>query len=71
MRLGAKGTGWRNVVEHIVSLTREAMLALLDRRLSGWQSRDAEALAADYAETAVLDSPMTGQAVGREAIQEA
>ena len=52
-------------------MTREEMLALLDRRLDRWQDRDAEALAADYAETAVLDSPTTGRAVGREAIQRA
>ncbi len=50
-------------------MPREEMLALLERRLRHWQDRDAEALAADYAETAVLDSPMTGQAVGREAIR--
>ena len=38
-------------------MPREEMLALLDRRGSGYLDRDPEALAADYAETAVLDSP--------------
>ncbi len=69
MRPGANDTGCREAAEHIVSMTREEMLALLERRLSRWQNRDPEALAADYAETAVLDSPMTGQAVGRDAIR--
>ena len=71
MRLDSNDTGYREVAEQIVSMTREEMLALLERRVSGWQDRDSEALAADYAETAVLDSPMTGQAVGREAIRRA
>ena len=52
-------------------MTREEMLALLDRRIRGWQERDPEALAADYAETAVLDSPISGHAVGREEIRRA
>ena len=52
-------------------MTREEMLALLERRVSHWQDRDPEAIAADYAETAVLDSPMTGHSVGREAIRRA
>ena len=52
-------------------MTREEMLALLERRVSGWQDRNPEALAGDYAETAVLDSPMSGQSVGREAIRRA
>lgn len=52
-------------------MTREEMLALLERRVSHWQDRDPEALAADHAESAVLDSPMTGHSVGREAIRRA
>ena len=41
-------------------MTREEMLALLDRRVSGYLDRDPEALAADYAETAVLGQPHDG-----------
>jgi len=52
-------------------MTREEMVALLERRRSSWQNRDAGALAADSAETAVIDSPMTGEAVGRQAIRRA
>ena len=69
MRLGSNDTGCREVAEHIVSMTRKEMLALLERRVNHWQDRDPEALAADYAETVVLDSPMTGHAVGRDAIR--
>ena len=42
-------------------MTREEMLALLERRLSSWHDRNPEALAADCMETAVLASPMIGQ----------
>ena len=52
-------------------MTREEMLALLERRGRHWQDRDSEAIDADYAETAVLESPMTGRSVGREAIRRA
>ena len=52
-------------------MTREALLALVERRGRGWRDRDAEALAADYAEYAVLDSPIMGKSVGREAIRRA
>ena len=54
-----------------MTMTREAMLALLDRRERGFQDRDPEALAADYAATAVLDSPMSGQVEGKDAIRRA
>lgn len=52
-------------------MTRDDMLKLLDRRVKGLENRDADALAADYAETAVLESPLSGQSVGREAIRRA
>ena len=54
-----------------MSMTREEMVALLERRLSHLQDRDLGALEAGYAETAVLDSPMTGRAIGRKAIRRA
>lgn len=43
--------------------------ALLDRHAAAWNWRDAAALAADYAEDAVVSSPMFPRAVGRQAIQ--
>jgi steroid delta-isomerase-like uncharacterized protein len=52
-----------------MAITREEMVTLLDRRTADWQDRDPESLAADYAETAVVESPMTGHSVGREAIR--
>jgi steroid delta-isomerase-like uncharacterized protein len=43
--------------------------ALLERRADAWARRDAAALAADYADTAVVSSPMFPRAEGRAAIQ--
>ena len=54
-----------------MSMTREEMMALLERRLSHLEDRDLAAIEADYAETAVLDSPMSGRAIGRDAIRRA
>lgn len=44
--------------------------ALLDRRAAAWARRDPAALAADYAEDAVVSSPMFPHAQGRAAIQQ-
>ena len=44
--------------------------ALLNQRALAWIRRDAAALAADYADDAVVTSPMFPRAVGREAIQQ-
>ena len=52
-------------------MTREAMLALLERRDKAILDHDADGAAAVYGETAVLESPMSGQSVGREAIRRA
>ena len=52
-------------------MTRDDMLKLLDRRVKGLESRDADAVVADYAETAILESPLSGQSIGREAIRRA
>lgn len=43
--------------------------ALLDRRRDAWSRRDPSALAASYAEDAVITSPMFPRAEGRTAIQ--
>ena len=43
--------------------------ALLDRRAAAWADRDPAALAADYADDAVVSSPMFPRAEGRAAIQ--
>ncbi len=50
-------------------MTRESLLAWVERRGRAWRDRNAEALAADYADDAVLDSPIMGKSVGREAIR--
>jgi hypothetical protein len=52
-------------------MTREVMLALLERRLSSWHARNPEALAVQFMEIAVLDSAMMGQPVERAAIRRA
>jgi steroid delta-isomerase-like uncharacterized protein len=50
-------------------MTREEMVTLFDRRRAAYARLDAEALAADHAENAVLDSPAGGGTVnGREAV---
>ena len=51
-------------------MTRDEILALLDRRAAAWGRLDAPALAADYAEDAVVESPVSGgSARGRAAIE--
>jgi len=47
------------------------MLALHERRATNLQNRDAEALAADYAKTGVLHSPMIDHSAGRKVICDA
>ena len=50
-------------------MTREEILAMFTRRRDAYARLDAEALAADHAEDAVLESPAAGGTVnGREAI---
>ena len=51
-------------------MNREDILALFDRRSEAWARRDAAALAADHAETAISESPMQGQLQGRRRIHE-
>lgn len=49
-------------------MTREEIAALFARRQDAWRRRDAAALAGDYADDAVADSPMQGRLNGRERI---
>jgi len=51
-------------------MNRDDIAALFARRDDLWARRDAAALAADYAETAIADSPMQGRVEGRARIQE-
>jgi steroid delta-isomerase-like uncharacterized protein len=44
-------------------MTRDAILTLLAGRLDAWRHLDAEALAAAYADDAVVESPLAGGAV--------
>ena len=41
-------------------MTRDDILGLLARRAAAWQRLDAEALVADYADDAVVESPLAG-----------
>ena len=49
-------------------MTREEIARLFDRRLDALKRRDVDAIACDYAEDAVLDSPV-GNARGRAGIE--
>ena len=50
-------------------MTRDEILALLARRAEAWRHLDGEALIADYAEDAVVESPLAGGTTrGREQI---
>ena len=53
------------------SMTREDILALFNRRQEAWEDLDAGALAADYADDAVIESPLAGSHRGREAAEQA
>ena len=52
-------------------MTRDDIMALLARRHDAMLRRDAAALAADYAEDAVVESPWAGTVKGREANEQA
>ena len=52
-------------------MTRDEMRVLIRRRVESWGHLDVDALMADYAEDAVLDSPYAGNARGRDAIRDA
>jgi steroid delta-isomerase-like uncharacterized protein len=41
-------------------MTRDAILAMLERRADAWRHLDVEALVADYAPDAVVESPLAG-----------
>jgi len=49
------------------TMTREEVMALVARRQEAYEKMDAATLAADYAEDAVIQSPMAGVHHGREA----
>ena len=50
-------------------MTRDEVVAILRRRDRAWIDRDADALAADHAEDAVVESPTHGTLTTREAIR--
>jgi steroid delta-isomerase-like uncharacterized protein len=50
-------------------MTRDEIVALFARREESWGRRDAAALARDYADNAVAESPMQGRITGRERIE--
>lgn len=49
-------------------MTRDEIVALFARREEDWARRDAEALAHDYADNAVVESPMQGRLSGQARI---
>lgn len=51
-------------------MTAEEIAAFFDRRTEAWARHDAEMLASDYAEDAVLHSPTVGIVIGRSAIEQ-
>ena len=52
-------------------MTRDDILALLARRVDAWRRLDAEALVADYADDAVVESPLAGGTTnGRDQIKQ-
>jgi len=50
-------------------MTRDEILALVQRRHAAWDARDAATLAATYADTGVVVSPSGGVLEGREEIE--
>jgi len=50
-------------------MTREETIAFFKRRQEAYDDLDAAALAADYADDAVIESPLTGRHSGREAVK--
>ena len=52
-------------------MTREDIMALFARRQDAMLRRDAVAMAADYAEDAVVESPWAGTVTGRDANEQA
>jgi steroid delta-isomerase-like uncharacterized protein len=50
-------------------MTRHEIVALFSRRGDAWRRHDAPALAADHSDDCLLESPMAGQLVGRDAIE--
>lgn len=52
-------------------MTRDEIVAFFDRRRELYDDFDAAALAADYADDAVIDSPIAGVHTGRPAAEQA
>ncbi len=50
-------------------MTRDEIVALFSRRGDAWRRHDAGALAADHTDDCILQSPMAGQVIGRDAIE--
>ncbi|MGH9255307.1 MAG: ester cyclase [Vicinamibacterales bacterium] len=52
-------------------MTRDEIVAFFERRLEHYEDLDAAALAADYADDAVIESPIAGVHTGRRAAEQA
>jgi predicted ester cyclase len=62
-----QGTTLGNTQRSESGLTREETVAFFKRRQEAYEDLDAETLAADYADDAVIESPSTGVHAGRDA----
>jgi steroid delta-isomerase-like uncharacterized protein len=59
------------MAQAVSGMTREEIVALFDRRLELYDDFDAAALAGDYADDVVIESPMSGVHTGRKAAEQA
>jgi steroid delta-isomerase-like uncharacterized protein len=57
------------MAQAVSGMTREEIIALFDRRLELYDDFDAPALALDYADDVVVESPMSGVHKGRAAAE--
>jgi predicted ester cyclase len=58
-----------NPVQGQSAMTRDEIVAFFDRRQELYDELDAAALAADYSEDAIIESPIGGPHTGRQAVE--
>src|SRR5687767_13370154 len=59
------------MAQAVSGMTRDEIIALIERRQANFDDFDAAGLAADYADDAVIESPMAGIHKGRAAAEHA
>ena len=50
-------------------MTRDETRQFFDRRIDAWRRRDLDALGREHTEDCVLESPLAGKVIGRQAIE--